>query len=136
MKKLKITPYYGMDYITVEIPVKPSKHGDILALPAGEVEKLVARAILENRIPIRGIELKFLRKAIKLSQGGFAAEIGLTGPCILKWERAEKVRLAPINEVAVRALVADKLGMPIDGRFSNLLGRDDTIQPLHVVASR
>ena len=51
-------------------------------------------------IPIKGAEVKFLRKSLGLSMERFGTLPGLSPPAILKWERDLKKRLHPTNEVA------------------------------------
>ncbi|MEO5969790.1 MAG: hypothetical protein ABIQ95_07655 [Bdellovibrionia bacterium] len=43
---------------------------------------------------------------------------------ILKWERNKLKRLEPVNEVAVRALMAGFFGVKLLGTFDALLGVD------------
>ncbi len=125
MKTKVVKGYYGLEYVTVVLPVGSSKHGDVIVVDFGEVEVKVARLLIEKRVPLRGKEIKFLRKAIGLSLEKFGAELGVSAPAILKWEREkEDQRLDPINEVAVRALLAEKLGVRITGTFSALRGEE------------
>ena len=77
-------------------------------------------------IPIRGAEVQFLRKSLDLSMEKFGRLLGLSAPAILKWERARIKRLAPINEVAVRALMAEHLSIEMKGRFTVLKGNPET----------
>ena len=83
----------------------------------------MARALIEKGIPLRGAEVAFLRK-VGLSLAVLGAELGVSAPAVLKWERATDTRLHPMNEVALRALIAEHLGLPLAGHFSVLLGRD------------
>ena len=123
MKTMTIKKYYGLEYVTViGIPLKKTSHGDVVNIDIKLIEKIVAKAIIQNKIPIRGIEFNFLRKILGLSLGRIGADLGISAPAVLKWERAKKKRLDPINEVAVRALMAEKLGVTIPGMFSFLLG--------------
>ncbi len=127
MKTLTIKKYYGLGYVTVTgIPLRKTKHGDVVDLDTALIEKFVARSLLRFKVPIRGVEFKFLRRALGFSLGRIGAELGISAPAILKWERADKKRLDPINEVAVRALMAEKLGVKIQGKFSVLLGEANT----------
>lgn len=127
MKKITIKKYYGLEYITViGIPIKNTKHGNIIAINVSVIENLVARELIQKKVPIRGLEFKFLRKVLGLSLATIGSELGISAPAVLKWERAAKKRLDPINEVAVRALLAEKFGVKISGKFSELLGADTT----------
>ncbi len=46
----------------------------------------------------------------------------LSAATVMKWERAEADRLHPVNEVAVRTFVAERLGLRVEGLFSQLVG--------------
>lgn len=136
MKKWKenISGLVSLEYIHfINVPMKDSKHGPVIDLMPDKLEKLAAIAVIKNRIPLRGKETKFLRKALGLSLERFANKLGLTSGSVFHWEKAEQERLTPINEAAVRTLLAEELGIEIPGKFSLLLG--DKIHELKVKAS-
>jgi DNA-binding transcriptional regulator YiaG len=114
----------GLPYVRVTVPVKATPHGEVVAVPLARIEQAVARALIEKGIPLRGAEVAFLRKALGLSLVALGSELGVSGPAVLKWEKAKDTRLHPMNEVALRALVAEHLRLPLEGHFSVLLGRD------------
>ena len=114
----------GLSYVQVTVPVKATPHGEVVAVSLARIEEAVARALIEKGIPLRGAEVEFLRKALGLSLSALGAELGVSGPAVLKWERARDTRLHPMNEVALRALVAEHLGLALSGHFSVLLGRE------------
>ncbi len=136
MKKWKenINGLVSLEYIHfVGVPMKDSKHGPVIDLAPEILEQLAAKAVIKNRIPLRGKETKFLRKVLGLSLEKFANKLGLTSGSVFHWEKAENERLTSINEAAVRTLVAEELGVEIPGKFSLLLG--DKIHELKVKAS-
>jgi len=136
MKKWKenLDGLTSLEYIHfINVPMKASKHGPIIDLEPNVLETLAAKAVIENRIPLRGKEIKFLRKAIGLSLEKFAGKLGLTSGSVFHWEKEDKQRLAPVNEAAVRAFVAEVLELEISGKFSHLLG--DKFQDLKIKAS-
>ncbi len=136
MKTMTIKKYYGLEYVTVVgIPLRKTQHGDVVDMDVRLIEKIVAKAIIQDKIPIRGIEFNFIRKMLGLSLGRIGADLGISAPAVLKWERAKKKRLDPINEVAVRALMAEKLGVKIPGKFSLLLGESKTPEKLTLNAT-
>lgn len=114
----------GLPYVRVTVPVRNTPHGEVVAIPLARIEAAVARALIEKGIPLRGAEVTFLRKALGLSLATLGAELGVSAPAVLKWERATDTRLHPMNEVALRALVAEHLRLPLEGHFSTLLGRE------------
>lgn len=117
MKKNKtkyttIEKFMGLEYITIEkIPIKSSKlYDDVLDIDLSKIEIKVATLIIENpRIPIRGREVKFLRKVAGLSMNKFASLLGISAPAVKKWEDSPVKRIGRINEVAVRTLVGEVL---------------------------
>jgi len=113
----------GLSYVHVTVPVKSSSHGEVIAVPLARIEKAVAVELIRKGIPLGGAEITFLRKVLGLSLQKLGDELGVSAPAVLKWER-EAGRLHPINEVALRALVAEHLGISLEGHFSVLLGRD------------
>lgn len=113
----------GLDYVYLkDVPVRRTNRGDVLAIDLSVIEKDMAREIVRQGIPIRGAEVQFLRKSLALSLQKFGKFLGLSAPAILKWERARTKRLSPINEVAVRAFMAEQLGIELRGRFTVLKG--------------
>ena len=95
------------------------------------VERFVARAVLTQRRPLRGAEILFFRSILGLSQKALGARLGYSDVAILKWERNKTKRLDPVNEVAVRALMAGYFGIKLLGTFDALLG--DNKAPKHLV---
>jgi DNA-binding transcriptional regulator YiaG len=121
----------GLDYIYLEnAPVRRTRHGDVLDIDIAALEREIAWEIVSQGIPIRGSEVSFLRKVLGISMERFGRLLSLSGPAILKWERARTKRLAPVNEVAVRALMAERLGVEIKGKFTVLKGNSATPERL------
>ncbi len=121
----------GLDYVYLKnVPVRQTSHGPVVDADMAHVEREVAAEIVRQGIPIRGAEVQFLRKTLGMSLERFGKCLGLSAPAILKWERARAKRLAPINEVAVRALIAERLNILIEGKFTVLKGRETTPQRL------
>jgi DNA-binding transcriptional regulator YiaG len=117
----------GLDYVYLKnVPIRQTSHGEAIDADLSVIEKGIAREIIGNGIPIRGSEVQFLRKALALSMDKFGKLLGISAPAILKWERARAKRLEPINEVAVRALIAEQLDINIQGKFTVLKGCSET----------
>lgn len=103
-----------------------SIHAQVL----GEVEHQVAAEIISRKLPIRGAEIIFLRKSLGLSRLEFAKGLSLSDVAVLKWERTADKRLAPINEVAVRAYFAQRFKIKLAGTFDALIGDESTPKKL------
>jgi DNA-binding transcriptional regulator YiaG len=127
VKRKKLIHYTicGLDYVYLEnVPVRQSRYGDVLAVDVAVVERAIAREIIRQGIPLRGAEVRFLRKCLGMSLEKFGSILGLSAPAILKWERMQDKRLQPINEVAVKAMMAEQLGIELEGKFTLLKGLD------------
>lgn len=136
MKKWKedsneITPF---EYILFKkVPMKDSKHGTIIDCDPSILEHMAAVAILKEKIPLRGMEVQFLRKVVGLSMEKFANRLGLTSGTVFHWEKNSEERLLIVNELAVKALLADLLDVEISGKLSDLIG--DKIKPIILKAA-
>jgi len=117
----------GLEYVYLEnVPIRRTRHGDVLDADPALIEREIAREIVRQGVPLRGAEVQFLRKSLGLSLEKFGRLLGLSAPAILKWERARTKRLQTINEVAVRALMAEQLSIDLDGKFTVLKGNEVT----------
>ena len=113
----------GLEYVYLtNAPIRQTGSGEVLDADPRLIEREIACEIVRRGVPIRGAEVQFLRKSLGASLERFGRLLELSAPAILKWERARTKRLAPVNEVAVRALMAEKLGVEIDGKFTVLRG--------------
>lgn len=136
MKKWKedLDGLVPLEYIHFKnVPMKESKHGPVIDLDPSILEKLAAMAILKEKIPLRGLEVHFLRKVIGLSMEKFAGRLGLSSGTIFHWEKNELDRLSTVNELAVRSFAAEELGVEISGKFSELIG--DKIHQINLEAA-
>lgn len=123
----------GLDYVYLkDVPIQRTSHGEVIDIDPSIIEHAVASEIVQQGIPIKGAEVQFLRKSLGLSMEKFGKLLGLSAPAILKWERARTKRLSPINEVAVRALMADQLDIELEGRFTILKGNSITPSRLYL----
>ena len=117
------------------VPMRESKWGDVIELKESIMEKLAAEAIITHRIPLRGCEVKFLRKALGLTYERFAAELGVSPSTACKWEQKPDGRLHSFNEAALRAFFAEKLDLEISGKLSELIGTEESPDELVLKAS-
>lgn len=126
----------GLDYIIFKnVPMRESKWGDVIEMDAGLMEKLAADAVISKRIPLRGREVKFLRKALGLTFEKFATAIDISDSTVFKWEAKPDERLHQINEAAVRSFFAEQFGVEMPGKFSELIGTEESPDELVLKAS-
>lgn len=138
MKYVKRENYYGLEYVTVYLKVSRThpKYGDLIqADTIGAAAKSVSSEIVNRKIPLRGVEIKFIRKALGLSLRDMGAALGISHVAVDKWERAKKKRLDPINEVAVRSLFAQLMKVEISGWFDSLKGTEKAPKKLEIRAA-
>jgi DNA-binding XRE family transcriptional regulator len=114
----------GLDYLRlVGVPMYKSKKGPLIDLRPKQLERMVACAVVQSRNPLTGTEVKFLRKSIGLSLDKFGRKLGITSGAIFHWEKTANIRLLPINEIAVRVLCADELGVEMSAKLSRMIGK-------------
>ncbi len=116
----------GIEYLrVVGIPTQGSPFGPVVsAANLKQAERAVATAIIRLRVPLRGVEVQYLRRVLGLSQAAVGRELGVSDVAVLKWEKRTEKRLDTVNEVALRALFAERLGVVLDGTLSALRGAD------------
>ena len=121
---IKTVPYplCGLDYVYVIVPVKRTADGtEYIDLPMNVIERAIAIKLIEERVPIRGAEVRFLRAALGITLREWAKLFGFSAAGVNKWEKTRTKRLAPVNEAAIRALCAERLDVGIEGKWSDLV---------------
>ena len=116
----------GIRYVkVVGLPTEPSDFGPVVsAAELKRAEKQIAEAIIRLGAPLRGIEVQYLRRVLGMSQAALGRELGLSDVAVLKWEKRAERRLDTVNEVSLRALFAERLGVKLDGTLTALRGND------------
>lgn len=127
MKTTTMKNFAGLTYVTViNIPIKGSDLGDVIDAEPRELERLVAIALIENKIPITGAEFRVFKSAIDMSNEEIGEKLGVSRNTVLKWGKEIEKRLPPPYEMLVRLLVADVLGISIPATIENLRAGDKT----------
>lgn len=128
MKKTKDIKVGGINYIRV-VGVPLEKIGERWVFHAKDLaraEMLVAHYIIERGVPLRGLEVRFLRKKLGLTYEKFAGKLGLTGAGVHKWEKKLDERVSGQNEVFLRAFFAQAFGVKRPLNFEQLKGMPAT----------
>ena len=121
MKRTSIRNFGGLTYVTVtNIPLKQTAFGDVINMEPRELEKLVAMALTEHKVPIRGAEFRVMKSAVGLSNESIAKQLGISRNTVLKWGKETERRLPPPYEMLVRVLVAESLGMKLVATIEEL----------------
>ena len=118
----------GLDYVEIRnVPMTvDAKFGNLIdASTIEQMEHAVAKELIIQRLPIRGMEVKFLRSIFALSQREFAEKLGLSHVSIFKWEKNKNRRLDVVNEIAVKVLVVGILGLEIAASIEMFVGQGE-----------
>lgn len=139
MKYVKETGYYGMEYVTAYLRVSSvhPEHGPLIhAQTFIQVDQQVCAELIKQGVPIRGIELRFMRKTLGLSYRELGNMLELSHSAVAKWEKEKKKqRLEPINEAALRSLFAQLMKISIPGWFDSLKGTGKPPRKIEVRAA-
>jgi len=125
MKTTKIQGFSGLTYVTVSnIPIKKSEFGDVIAMEPRELERIVSAALIEEKVPVRGVEFRVFKSAIGLSNEAIAQKLGVSRNTVLKWGKELEKRLPPPYEMLVRLLVSELVGVEISPSIDSLQALD------------
>ena len=125
----------GLEYVyIVNAPVGIDEGEEYIDIPPEYIDRMIATAIVREGIPLRGREVLFLRKALKMNRNQWSDKLGVTSSGILRWEQGSDKRLSRINEVAIRMLCAEELGIELVGKWSAVVTGDEFPERLEVAA--
>ena len=125
----------GLEYVyLVNAPVGSTKGEDYIDIPPADIDRMIAQEIIRKRVPLRGREVLFLRKALKMNRNRWAERLGVTASGILRWEELGDRRMSRINEAAVRMLCAEELGIKLEAKWSKLATAEELPERLEVAA--
>lgn len=115
--------FAGLDYVTVsDIPIKETRHGIVWDIDYADLERQVAIQLIENRVPIRGVEFKLIQSALNFRNIEMAEELGVHYNTVCNWRKREKSfeHLAQPDQVSIRLLAAEILGVSLSPRLGDL----------------
>ena len=121
MRKLIQAGFPGMEYVWIDVPMKTTKAGEAIDVkPVSRVNEAIAREILRAGVPLRGVEVLFLRRTLGLSLDKFGDLLGLSGPGVLKWEQARLERQVGIlRDVGIEDRLIERLDGRVDCRTAD-----------------
>jgi DNA-binding transcriptional regulator YiaG len=137
MSKRKTIHYTlcGLEYVyLVDVPIGKDGSEEFIDLSPEEIDRMIAVEIIRQKVPLRGKEVLFLRKALKMNRNRWAEKLGVTASGIFRWEEAGEKRMSKINEAAIRMLCAEELGIKLDSRWSFLATTPKLPERLEVAA--
>lgn len=126
-KKTKTLKGWGpIKYVLIEnVPVRYSeKYGEIIDISSSEIERKIAIAIIEHRVPIKGGELKLLKSAMGISFEDLGRTIGVSKNSLVKWCKETDQRLSIPYEIAIRVYVAERFGIKLNATLDDLIAND------------
>ncbi|MCB9228932.1 MAG: hypothetical protein H6618_04905 [Deltaproteobacteria bacterium] len=138
MNKIKTIHYTlcGLEYVYfVNAPVGIDGAEEYIDIPPDQIDRMIAVEIIRQGIPLRGREVLFLRKALKMNRNQWSEKLGVTASGIFRWEEGRNKRLSRINEVAVRMLCAEELEIELEGKWSAVITGDNRPERLEVAAA-
>jgi len=102
MMKNVIKGYGGLEYIRITFKGKTLPHEKLK-----ELEREMGQIIIQTK-PLRGKEVKFLRKTLGLSLGKLVVKMqGMVDQStVSRWEQKGEERLSPANESLMRSFFA------------------------------
>lgn len=125
MRKTTIKSFAGLTYLTItNVPVKETEFGEVINLRPMLLEKLVAVALIENKVPIRGAEFRVMKSALGLSNEAIADKLGISRNTVLKWGKEIDNRLPAPYEMLFRVLTAELLKIRLNATISDLRAED------------
>ena len=116
-----IKNYAGLEYVFVTI------EKNSMAIEAAlEIDYKIAKEIVKYK-PLRGKEVLFLRKQLKLSCAKLSLLLGgaFDASTISKWEKKQNDRLSPSNEMYMRVFFSEQLKVKVKATSSDLIPTAD-----------
>ena len=109
MMKNMIEGYGGLEYIRISFKSKTLPHNKLK-----DLEIKICKIIVQIK-PLRGKEIKFLRKVLGFSLGKLVVEMKgmIDQSTVSRWEQKGNERLSPANESLMRSFFAYKFDVKL-----------------------
>lgn len=129
MRTTNLKHFAGLVYVTVtNVPVKSSEFGDIIDYPYTLLEQMVSKALVEQKIPLRGREFKLIKSGLRMSNDKIAGELGISRNTVLKWSRNPDQKLPAPYEMLFRLLAAEHFNIKLGASFSDFKSKDKSFK--------
>jgi DNA-binding transcriptional regulator YiaG len=135
---MKLKNYLGLEYVTLHIrPDRVSaEYGPVVSAERFQsIDKKIVAILVASPRPIRGKELRVIRKVIGLGVREFALAIGVSHPTVMNWEKAEDSRLDRAEEAFVRVFFSQRLGVKLEAKIEVLAPEEPIESPLEYTAA-
>lgn len=78
----------GLEYVYIDrVEVKSTEYGEAIESFPKDLHKKISIVILKSGRPLRGKEVVFLRKSLKMGQSELSKEIGIPNSTLVSWEK-------------------------------------------------
>lgn len=125
MRRTTLKHFAGLTYLTItNVPLKETEFGEVINLKPMLLEKLVAVALIENKVPIRGAEFRVMKSALGLSNEAIADKLGISRNTVLKWGKEVDSRLPAPYEMLFRVLTAELFKIRLNATIKDLRAED------------
>jgi DNA-binding transcriptional regulator YiaG len=116
-----IKNYAGLEYVFVTV-----EKNSIAIEAALEIDYKIAKEVVKHK-PLRGKEILFLRKQLKLSCAKLSLLLNgaFDASTISKWEKKQDDRLSPSNEMYMRVFFSEQLKVKVKATNSDLIPTGD-----------
>lgn len=112
MKEKKLDTFVyedlGFPIILVDVPMKKVFGEWILDINLGKFIDEVLKMLIHKSTPIKGDELKFIRKYFEMTTTEFGKAFGVSHVAVLKWE-ANESQIPPTTEKCIRMFALEQL---------------------------
>lgn len=98
----------GFPIKLINVPMKKVFGEWILDINLAKLQKNVLHALIYKNGPLRGAELRFIRKYFELTTTAFGKAFGVTHAAVIKWE-SEQGHIPPTTELCIRLFILDRL---------------------------
>ena len=111
-----VGPMLGLTSVVVrDLPAFRCSSCEDVLIPGPLLEAIsamVVRELLTHSFSLGGVEVRFLRKSVGLTQVELAARLGVDRVTVARWESDDK-QLAGPESIAVRAVIGAAEGSPV-----------------------
>lgn len=127
----------GLEYVQlIDLPIGIDGEVEYFDILPDQIDRMIAYEIIYQGVPIRGREVLFLRKTLKMNRNQWATKLGITASGILRWEQFGDRRLSRINEAAIRMVCAEELEIELEGKWSSVVTQTEVPTKLEVTANK
>lgn len=111
MERKKETFIYeglGFPIKLIDTPMKKVFGEWVIDIDMTALQEFVFKRLLHKSYPLRGREVRFMRKFLEMSTTEFGKKLGVSHATVVKWEK-EQTRMSPMQESYIRMFLFEFL---------------------------